>query len=221
MSKLRATRRKPAATASPASPNDSTTSRLNVKTWAYIGALAAVLCWSGAFALLFLGNLASEASPLAPQRVLFYLLIVGAGLLTFLPLEIRMQLRGITLEGTAGFFLMLYTLAFVPPPTQWLLHLPDTPVYALFLLAFFWSVSALVLPFVFALGRLVFTQRMRQNDVLRARRQAHLLGLLFTWIIILSTLNALSIVSMLILVFMVMLAELLFLARLDLRSSQT
>ncbi|NJL06276.1 MAG: hypothetical protein HC911_15495 [Chloroflexaceae bacterium] len=217
MSKVRATRSKPAA---PASPNDSTTSRLNAKTWGYIGALAAVLCWAGAFALLFLGNLASEASPLAPQRVLFYLLIIGAGLLTFLPLEIRMRLRGITLEGTAGFFLLLYTLAFVPPPTRWLLHLPDMPVYALFLLAFFWSASALLMPFVYALGRLLFTQRMRQNDVPRARRQAHLLSLLFTWVIMLSTLNALSIVSVLVLVFMVMLAEILFLARLDLRPTQ-
>ncbi len=196
---------------------DSTTSRLNATTWFYILALAAVLCWLGALALLFLGNLESETSPLAPQRVLYYMLLVGGGLLTFVPLEVRMHLRGITLEGTAGMFLLCYTLAFVPPPTEWLLHLPDTPVYAVVLLALFWSVSALVLPFVFALGRLVFTQRMRQNDVPRAWRQAHELGFLLTCLVALGALGALNLINILLLVFIVLIAEILFLARLDLR----
>lgn len=202
-------------------PPDSTTSRLNAATWFYILALAAVLFWLGALALLVLGNLEGETSPLAPQRVLYYLLLVAAGLLTFAPLEVRMHLRGITLEGTAGFFLLLYTLAFVPPPTDWLLHLPDLPVYALFLLAFFWSISALVLPFVFALGRVLFKQRKRQNDVPRAWRQAHEIGFLLTALVALVALRAISLINVLLLVFIVLIAEILFLARLDLRPEPT
>ncbi len=45
-----------------------------------------------------------------------------------------------------GSSLLLYTLAFVPPPTGWLLSLPDTPVYLIFAAALFWSASALAMP---------------------------------------------------------------------------
>ncbi|MFN8566220.1 MAG: hypothetical protein U0Z44_01595 [Kouleothrix sp.] len=44
--------------------------------------------------------------------------------------------------SVAGSFLLLYTLAFVPPPTAWLLELPELPVYLLLALGLFWSVGA-------------------------------------------------------------------------------
>src|SRR5215207_8824589 len=65
-----------------------------------------------------------------------------AGLLTFVPFQRQLGLPGLALEGIAGSFLLLYTLAFVPPPTAWLLALPDTTVYVLLALGLFWSISA-------------------------------------------------------------------------------
>ncbi|NJL34652.1 MAG: hypothetical protein HC893_13340, partial [Chloroflexaceae bacterium] len=131
---------------------ESTTTRIARKTWSYILALAAGLCWAGALLLLFLADMHVEANPLAPQRVLFYVLVLAAGAMTFIPAAQWTGYEGLALEGIGGMALLLYTLAFVPPPTDWLLALPDLPVYLLFIMALFWSVSALVFPLCMRLG---------------------------------------------------------------------
>lgn len=184
-------------------------------SWSYVAALSAVLCWAGALALLLLGGLNAESNPLAPQRVLFYVLVLAGGGLTFGPVEYRMQAPGVALEGIGGSFLLLYTLAFVPPPTSWLLWLPDMPVYLLFIAACFWTASALVFPFVYSLGQLVFRQRARRLDVRRSRRQAHELGLLLACTAVLAALHVLTWVSMLLLLLIITIAELLFLSRVE------
>jgi hypothetical protein len=100
-------------------------------------AVAAGLCWAGALAVLLFGGVSAESDPLAPQRLLFYLLALAAPILTFLPVERAAGLGGLTVEGTVGAALLLYCLAFVPAPRDWLLALPELPVYGLLLLALF------------------------------------------------------------------------------------
>src|SRR5688500_221243 len=141
-------------------------------------AVAAGLCWACAIAMLLSGNLEAMPELLAPARVIFYALVLVAGLLTFVPFQRRLGLPGLALEGVAGSFLLLYTLAFVPAPTAWLLALPDTTVYVLLALGLFWGISAIAMPAIHALGRRAFRERARQYDLRRARRQAHELGLL-------------------------------------------
>src|SRR6478672_9899051 len=94
-------------------------------------------------AMLLSANLEATHELLAPARVIFYALVVVAGLLTFVPFQRRLGLPGLALEGVAGSFLLLYTLAFVPPPTARLFVLPETPVYLIFAAAVFWGVSAI------------------------------------------------------------------------------
>lgn len=178
-------------------------------------ALAAGLCWTGALSLLLLANLRAELHPLAAQRVLFYVLVFAAGLLTFVPVQWHMDLPSLALEGVGGTTLLLYTLAFVPPPTGSLLALPDIPVYLLFIAALFWSTSAVALPFIYALGHRVFQQRARQLDVRRAHRQAHEVGLLFACAAVLAGLRVLTWVSLLLLALILVTAELLFLSRVN------
>jgi hypothetical protein len=139
--------------------------------------------------------------------------VLVAGLLTFVPVEQRMELPGLTVEGTGGTVLLLYTLAFVPPPTGWLLSLPDLPVYGLFALAVFWSVAATALPFVHAIRQRVIKQRPRRLSVQESHRQSHEVGFLVASLVVLAGLRVLTVVSFLLLVLIVITSELLMLAR--------
>jgi hypothetical protein len=107
---------------------------------------------------------------------------------------------------------LLYALAFLPPPTGWLLALPDTPVYLIFAAALFWSCSAITMPLVYALGTRIFRQRARQYDLRRARRQAHEVGGLVALCAGLAGLRVLTPVGVGLLVLILVVAELLFLS---------
>lgn len=178
-------------------------------------ALMAGLCWAGTLMLLFLADLRAEISPLAPQRLLFYTLVLAAGLLTFVPIQRQLGLPYLALEGVGGAGLLLYTLAFVPPPNDTLLSLPDLPVYTLFILALFLSSSAIVRPFLYAIGQRLFQRRVRRTDTRRARRQSYELGLLCASAAALGGLRVLTWVSLLLVLLILITAEILFLSRFD------
>ncbi len=75
----------------------------------------AVLCWIVALSLLFTGS-----SPVAPRlsspRLTFVVVWVIASLFTFVPLEFRLGLPGLTVQGVTGWTFLGYILAFAPPP---------------------------------------------------------------------------------------------------------
>ncbi|MFL5800397.1 MAG: hypothetical protein ACJ8CR_01505 [Roseiflexaceae bacterium] len=175
-------------------------------------AVAAGLCWACAVALLISGGLDAERNVLSAPRLIFDLLVLLAGLLTFVPAQRSLGLPGLAFEGVAGTSLLLYTLAFVPPPTGWLLALPDTPVYLIFAAALFWSASAIALPAVYALGKWLFRQRARQYDLRRARRQAHEFGALAAASAGLAGLRLLTLFGMALVALILVVAELLFLS---------
>jgi hypothetical protein len=176
-------------------------------------AVTAGLCWAGSIALLVFGNVGAERALFAPQRLIFYFLVVLAGLLTFLPCERWLAIEGLTMQGVGGTALLAYTLAFVPAPSEWLLYLPDMPVYALLLLGIWLSVAAVSLPFIVVLGQRFFAQRALAGDLRRSRRQSHELGLLAATTMALAGLRVLTWVSLLLLVLIIVIAELLFLSQ--------
>lgn len=178
-----------------------------------VAATAAGLCWAAALALLIFGGLGAGEPPLAPQRLIYYGLGLGAALLTFAPIERGLGMPGLTIEGVAGAALLLYGLAFVPPPTAWLLAPPDMPVYALMIAALFLCGAAGSRPFVYVIGRRIFQERMRALDMRRVRRQSYEIGLLIAAMAGLAGLRVLTWVSVLLLAVALIIAELLFLAR--------
>ncbi|NTW00147.1 MAG: hypothetical protein HGA19_02450 [Oscillochloris sp.] len=178
-----------------------------------MAAVAAGLCWAGALALLIFGSLSAAEPLLAPQRLVYYMLVLGAALLTFVPIEYSLGLFGLTVEGTVGISMLLYGLAFVPPPTDWLLAPPDMPVYALLIGALFLCGAVCSRPFFYAIGRRIFKERVRALDLRRVRRQSYEVGLLLAAMSALASLRVLTWVSALLLAFAIMIAELLFLAR--------
>ncbi|NCC32566.1 MAG: hypothetical protein EOM24_11185 [Chloroflexia bacterium] len=177
--------------------------------------LAAIagLCWSAALALLLFGGLSPADPVLALQRLLFYGLALTAPLLTFIPVERAMALTGLTIEGTVGSFVLLYILAFVPAPQDWLLDLPDLPIYTLFIVALFLVGAAVSRPFLHAVSLRLFRTRARALDGRRVRRQSYEIGLLVAMIALLAGLRVLTWVSLLLLTVVVVIAELLFLAQ--------
>ncbi len=176
-------------------------------------AIAAGLCWSGALALLFSRSMPPTLPILAPLRLLFYLLVVGAALCTFVPVQRALGLPALAREGTAGCGLLFYTLAFVPPPNDWLFALPDMPVYMLLMVAVFWSSSALVQPFVYVLRQHIVRQRGQRLNPATARRHAHEVGIIAAGVVVLAGLRVLTWISLLLLVLIVMTTELLWLSR--------
>lgn len=162
--------------------------------------------------MLLLANLRFETNPLSPQRMLFVVVALAAGLLTFIPMQQRMGLPHLAFEGTGGTLLLLYTLAFVPPPTSPLSSLPDLPVYCLLIAAVFWSSSAAIMPFVYTLRQRFVKQRSRRLDVREAQRQAHEVGTLAACVVALAGLYVLTWISFLLVVLILIAAELLFLS---------
>ncbi|NNJ11300.1 hypothetical protein EKD04_013240 [Chloroflexales bacterium ZM16-3] len=182
-------------------------------TFNIMSAAAAGLCWAGALALLIFGGLSADEPPLAPQRLIYYGLVLGAALLTFVPIERAMGMPGLTVEAVVGAALLFYGLAFVPPPTDWLLSPPDMPIYALLIGAIFLCGAASARPFLDLIGRHVFRQRIHALDKRRVRRQSYEIGLLLAALAALAGLRVLTWVSVLLLALALTIAELLFLAR--------
>lgn len=180
-------------------------------------AVAAGLCWAGALGML-IGGFEPAGSPLAAVRLIFYALVLAAGLLTFVPVERRLRLPGLALQGCGGWFLLGYVAAFVPPPTGSLLSLPDTPVYLIAIAALYWSAAAVALPAIYALGPRIYRQRARQYDLRRARRQAREAGAFVALCAALAGLRALTPLTLILVVLILIVAELLLLSFIEVQS---
>jgi hypothetical protein len=177
-------------------------------------ALCAVACWSGSLVLLLATNLRSDTIGfLAPQRWLLVILVVVGSLLTFTPIQRSMEISRLVVRGTGGITLLVYTLAFVPPPTGNILSLPDVPVYCLLVIAVFWSLVASSMPFVYALRQRIVKQRIHRLDVSLAWRQSYEIGVLAAGCIVLAGLRVLTWISFLLVLLIVITFELLVLPR--------
>jgi hypothetical protein len=185
------------------------------RTLTLVMAAVAGISWAGALALLLFGDALAQRDVFAPARVIFYALIVAAALLTFVPMQLRLETPGLALEGTLGAVLLFYTLAFVPAPTSWLLSPPDAPVYALLAVAVYLFGAAAALPIVATVGLRLLRQRVLRYDRRRMRRQAHEVGVVLALCVVLAGLRVLTPLGVLLLVLIVIVAELMFLSFVD------
>ncbi|GIV97406.1 MAG: hypothetical protein KatS3mg057_2063 [Herpetosiphonaceae bacterium] len=197
----------PATPIPPASPKPLDAARLldvrspappEVRRPPLILASVAGLAWGAAVLLLLFGQFEPTAG--LQQRSLYGLLLLIAGLLTFLPLQWSLRLPSLAWRGTVGWGLMFYTLAFVPAPNAWLLSLPDLPVYLILLVGIFLAVDAAMIPAMYALGLRLYHHRPARFDVQRAARQAAEVGLLVAGVVALAAMQALTLVSLLLLI---------------------
>lgn len=177
-------------------------------------ATAAVLLWLTALVLLTT-DLAQALPGVGNERQLLTGSWLLASLLTFAPLQWRLQLAGLTWQGVVGWTLLGYILAFVPPPTGGLLDLPEVPVYLLLFLAVFYATAAAITPVLFLLGQRLFRSRLHRLDVRRARRQGYEAGLLLVALFTLAGLRVLTPLTGVLLVIVVVLLETLLLSQMQ------
>jgi uncharacterized membrane protein YhaH (DUF805 family) len=191
------------------SPVDATPSAPRWR-WTWVVVAVAAIAWLVAIGLLSGG---SGADRVSSPRLTLAAAWAFAALVTFLPIEIRRGLPGLTLQGVTGWTLLGYMLAYVPPPTGWLLELPDLPVYLLFFVALFYALSAAALPLTQELGQRLYSRRLHQNDLRRSRRQAYEIGLLAVAVMLLASLRVLMPLTILLLVAVLVLVETLLLSQ--------
>lgn len=177
----------------------------------WIIVLSAVISWIGSLALLLLFDLrAGTVGVLDIRRLFLVALVIIACVLTFGPVQLHMEIPGVTIQGAAGIALFFYIIAFVPPPTGSIASLPDMPVYVLLMLAVFWSIATISVPFVYALRQRLLKQRAARLDVRHAWRQAYEIGFLSVWIIVLAGLHVLTWISFSLVVLIVITFDLIF-----------
>lgn len=180
--------------------------------WTPLVASLATLAWIVALTLLFTGDGALARRVESPRATLAVAWAIAAAI-TFLPIEFRLGLPGLAWQGLLGWTLLGYILAYVPPPTGWLLDLPDLPVYLLLFVALFFAIAAGTLPLTFLAGRRMYQRRMHRLDLRRARRQAYELGVLAVALTVLGGLRVLSLFTGLLLVAIFILIEMLLLSQ--------
>lgn len=168
-------------------------------------------CWAVLFGWLMLGELGPHTAQ--NTRLLFGGAIVLVGMLTWGPLQWATRLPVLTWRGTVGWGILLWTLAFVPPPTERLVaSLPDLPVYLLFFAGLFLAINALALPLVHVWGLRRYHGRRERFDARRVRRQANEIGIFVTLCAALAVLNILEIVTVVLLIAILSLSELVMLS---------
>ncbi|HEY1011595.1 MAG TPA: hypothetical protein VGE07_02750, partial [Herpetosiphonaceae bacterium] len=152
--------------------------------------------------------------PLAPlgTRLAFGALLVGLGLLTWGPLQWATRLKVLTWRGTVGWGMLLWTLAFVPPPSAPLVAgLPDLPVYALLFASVFLAGDALALPALYVRSLRRAHLRTVRLDLRQPKRQAAECGLFLALCVALAAINALTPVSMILMLAILVLSEMMIL----------
>ncbi len=175
--------------------------------------LAAVVgtAWAGILAWLMIGSLGPQTSQ--TPRLIFGLAVSGLGLLTWAPLQWATRLPVLTWRGTVGWGIVLWTLAFVPPPTQALVAgLPDIPVYLLFFGGLFLASNAVALPLIYLWGLRRYHNRAQRFDVSRSRRQATEFGLFVALCAVFAVMNMLEIVTVILLIAILALSEMVMLS---------
>lgn len=187
----------------------------------FLTVLLATCCWVGGIFVLLFGIPQSTIEMASWYRVVLVALIGTAAILTFVPLGRAIKSPMLAAEGVGGTVVCCYTIAFVPPPTTWIFSLPDLPVYVLFAVGVFWSVTAIAQPVIYLIRRRVVKQRMRtslplpgsSHVHLHIHRQAAECGLFVAMVIVFAGLRVFSWMSVVLLVLILVTTELLFLSR--------
>lgn len=183
-----------------------------VRRWLPLLALLAGLCWALVISVILRVDLIGEPNLFSPWHLLFYILALGVGILTFWPLETWLELPGLTIEGTLGVGMFLVTLAMVPAPDGTLLDQSSAPAYIVMLIAVLLSVAAVVRPVIAVLSRRWLALRAWALDNRRVRREAYECGLFVAVVLVMAALRTLDPIKFVALAVIIVLIEILLLS---------
>ncbi len=166
-------------------------SSLNKRRMLLISALSG-LTWAGLVGLIFLLNV-GDYDFWFPGRLLTYILLLIAPTLTFMPIGRSLEFPLYGFWAVISWAIFGYVLAFVPtnPERGWS---DNSGPLGLLLLSLFMITVTLFLPLFYRLGFRLFSRRIQQYDLNRARREAVLAG---TYILLLAFLRVVGAVNLL------------------------
>jgi hypothetical protein len=172
-----------------------------------IVAFGALLCWLMLGQLLFVERL-DRLPVLSSWRMLFYLLVILAPLLTFVPIARWMRAPFYEVEAVAGWATLGLVLGLVTPADP-----PSLAQFLVFLLPLTVALATLGTLASYLAGLRVYRNDPRRYDIVRARRQGYLMAMLAVAGMLLFSVGTLSPSSAALLVLVGVLAEMFALSR--------
>jgi hypothetical protein len=169
---------------------------------------------------LFIFDVGSISNIWSPWRIAYYVLLLLAPALTFVPVGLRLEWPFFGPYAVLGWAGLGYVLAFVPLPEEVSAEavagpvVPETLLLIWYIFPLIFVVSTTILaPLAYAVGLKLFTSRTHQRDLLRAWREAGLLSIYLVGLAIGRSLGLLSWPIALLSLLFLALVEALFLAR--------
>jgi hypothetical protein len=172
-----------------------------------IVALGALLSWVMLGQLILVKDVGSR-SPFDPWRLLLYVLLVAAPLLTFTPLARWAQAPFYDIEATLAWATFGFVVAVVSPADP-----PSLAQFLLFLLPLTVALATLATLGSYLAGLRIYRGDPRRYDFVRARRQGYLAAFVLVACMLLFSIGTLSPTSAVLLLVIAILAEMFALTR--------
>jgi hypothetical protein len=167
--------------------------------------------WAGLGGLIFLLNV-GDYDFWFPGRIMAYVLLLIAPALTFMPIGQALEFHFYGYWAVMSWAIFGYTLAFVPtePELGWN---ANTGAVGVMLISLFMVVVTVSLPLFYRLGFRLFSRKVEQYDLGRARREAVLMGAYVLLIAFLRIVGAATLLNGVTLLLAFIVLELLILTR--------
>jgi len=169
--------------------------------------LGALLSWAMLGQLILIEDVGSRPT-FDPWRLLFYILLLAAPALTFVPLAHWARAPFYDVEATTGWATLGFVVAIVSPADP-----PSLAQFLLFLLPLTVALATVATLGSYLVGLRVYRDDPRRNDFVRARRQGYLVALMLVASMLLFSVGTLSPTSAVLLLVIAALAEMFALNR--------
>lgn len=171
------------------------------------------ICWAAWVYFLFFFQVGAIPNRWDPWRIVFYVLLLLAPALTFIPIAFRLNWLFLAPYAVIGWAAFGFLLAFVHPSLA-ILTGRSSPLSAwYFFLDLFIVLTTILAPIAHLVGLRFFTSRTHQRDFVRAWREAGLLSLFLVGMAIARSLGLITWPIVLLGLLFLALVEALFLAR--------
>jgi hypothetical protein len=177
--------------------------------------LGALLSWLALGQLILVEDVGSQA-PFDPRRLLLYLLLLAAPVLTFVPLARWARAPFYDLEAVAGWGSLGFVVAVITPADP-----PTLAQFLSFLLPLTMALATLATLGSYLVGLRIYRNDPRRYDFVRARRQGYLVALVLVASMLLFSIGTLSPTSAVLLLVVAVLAEMFSLSRDSQRQRQS
>ena len=169
--------------------------------------LGALLSWIALGQLVLVENV-GERAPFDVLRLLFYMLLLAAPVLTFVPVARWANGPFYDIEATAGWATLGFVVAIVTPANP-----PTLAQFLLFLLPLTVALASVTTFASYLVGLRVYRGDPRRHDFVRARRQGYLVAIVLVASMLLFSIGTLSPTSAVLLLIVVIMAEMFALTR--------